>query len=240
MMPTRNYDYDVVLSYAQEDRDAAEFLADALSRHNVNVFYDKNEKQTRWDQQLRNYLDDLYQNKARHCVVLLSRSYIANPRTMYELTIARSRASYDTSYLFYVRLDNAVVPDLLAGLYFRIREEEIEEITDIINEGKQEESSHGAGGPKTSQPRDVFTVTPIPDPAGPTNPPKTAPEWLDEGDKHYRVQRYKEALHAYNRAIQLDPTNPRAHYSKSEALKQLRRDDEADEAYRLARQLDSR
>ncbi len=64
-------EYDVALSYAGEDSIFADQLAVALKRRNVKVFFDKHEKSTLWGKNLYDYLDDLYQNKARYCVMFL-------------------------------------------------------------------------------------------------------------------------------------------------------------------------
>jgi len=66
------YAYDVAISYAGEDRDYAQTLADALRLRNVKVFYDGYERTTLWGKNLYEYLSDLYQHKSRYCVMLLS------------------------------------------------------------------------------------------------------------------------------------------------------------------------
>ncbi len=57
---------------------------------------------------------------------------------------------------------------------------------------------------------------------------KTAQRWLDEGGTFHRLQKYDEALAAYEQAIRLDPNDALAYYYKGRAL----------DAYQQARQLD--
>src|SRR5436305_12400301 len=85
------YSYDVALSFAGEDRIHAEALARVLFRWRINVFYDKYEKSTLWGKDLYTHLSDLYQNKARYCVMFFSQYYVAKAWTKHELKAAKAR-----------------------------------------------------------------------------------------------------------------------------------------------------
>jgi serine/threonine protein kinase len=63
---------------------------------------------------------------------------------------------------------------------------------------------------------------------------KTAQQWLDEGGTFHRLQKYDEALTAYEQAIRLDPNNAAAYNYKGVALHNLKRYDEALVAYERA------
>lgn len=65
-------DYDVALSFAGEDRTHAQSLADALRQRYIRVFYDEYEKAALWGKDLYAHLSDVYQNRARYCVILIS------------------------------------------------------------------------------------------------------------------------------------------------------------------------
>lgn len=92
MKRTKNYDYDVAISYASEDREYAEALAETLRQHNLNVFYDHYEKSTLWGENLYTYLSNVYENKARFCVMFLSQHYAAKLWTNRERKAAQARA----------------------------------------------------------------------------------------------------------------------------------------------------
>jgi tetratricopeptide (TPR) repeat protein len=66
---------------------------------------------------------------------------------------------------------------------------------------------------------------------------KTKEQWIDEGHNLFNLQRYEEAITAYNQALHLDPNLPRAYYNKGFALVLLQRYEEAipvlDQAIRL-------
>src|SRR5437016_2356268 len=114
MTQTDNHSYDVVISYASEDRDHAEALADALHYRNVKVFYDKYEKHILWGQDLYTYLSDIYQNKAFYCVMLLSKHYAEKLWTKHERAAAQARAiSKQDVYILPVRLDATEIPGII-------------------------------------------------------------------------------------------------------------------------------
>ena len=68
-------EYDIVLSFAGEDRPQAEALAESLRDKGVKAFYDQYEKACLWGKNLYSYLPDLFQNKALYCVMLISQHY---------------------------------------------------------------------------------------------------------------------------------------------------------------------
>ena len=70
-----NYEYDVALSFAGEDRKFVEDCAEILRALNINVFYDNYEKEVLLGKNLYSYLADVYQNKARFAIVFVSESY---------------------------------------------------------------------------------------------------------------------------------------------------------------------
>jgi serine/threonine protein kinase len=74
--------------------------------------------------------------------------------------------------------------------------------------------------------------------SGLQNSPKTSQEWLKEGNALWALQRYEEALVAYEQATRLDPDYAIAYYNKAYALWDLQRNEEALAAYEQATRLD--
>lgn len=110
---TKVYEYDVAISFAGEDRENAQALAEALKSRGLNVFYDQYEKATLWGKNLYTYLSDVYQNKARYCVMFLSQHYAAKLWTNHERESAQARAfSENEEYILPIRLDNTVIPGI--------------------------------------------------------------------------------------------------------------------------------
>jgi hypothetical protein len=58
-----NLEYDVVLSFAGEDRKYVEKTADILRQAGVKVFYDLYEDTKLWGKDLYQHLDNIYQCK---------------------------------------------------------------------------------------------------------------------------------------------------------------------------------
>jgi tetratricopeptide (TPR) repeat protein len=69
---------------------------------------------------------------------------------------------------------------------------------------------------------------------------KTKSEWLEEGNRFYRLNCYEEAMVAYEKAIRIDPSYIFAHYNKGLALTGLKRYEEALATYEQTIQLDSK
>ena len=112
-MTTKNYDFDVALSYASEDRAYVSKVADGLRSAGVRVFYDEFMVEDLWGVDLYDYLNDIYFNRARFTVLFSSSNYIAKTWTSHERKSAQARALAQAGpYLLPVRLDDAVLPGI--------------------------------------------------------------------------------------------------------------------------------
>ena len=131
---SKQYPYDIALSYAGEDHNFADALAKALQSRGVKVFYDKYEKATLWGKNLYTYLSDLYQHKARFCVTFLSQHYANKLWTNHEREAAQARAFHEhEEYILPIRLDETEIPGILATVdYLSWPPENAETIADII------------------------------------------------------------------------------------------------------------
>ncbi|HEU5198190.1 MAG TPA: CHAT domain-containing protein [Ktedonobacterales bacterium] len=67
---------------------------------------------------------------------------------------------------------------------------------------------------------------------------KTKEQWMQEGDNYYQVQRYSEALDAYEQATRLAPNDARPYKGKGDALWWLKRYEASLAAYEQAIHLD--
>jgi len=133
-VPSKQYLYDVAISYAGEDHDFANALANALQIRGVKVFYDKYEKATLWGKNLYTYLSDLYQHKARFCVTFLSQHYANKLWTNHEREAAQARAFHEhEEYILPIRLDETEIPGILPTVdYLSWPPENADTIADII------------------------------------------------------------------------------------------------------------
>ncbi len=106
--------YDVAISFAGEDRGVAKEIADGLRDNGKKVFYDEYEKATLWGRDLYSHLSNVYKNKARYCVIVISSYYVEKLWTRHELRAAQARAFEENSdYILPLRIDDTDVEGLL-------------------------------------------------------------------------------------------------------------------------------
>ena len=104
------YYYDVVLSFAGEDREYVEECADILTALGIKVFYDSYEQDVLWGKDLYTFLADIYSNKARYAIVFISQHYVKKCWTKHEFKFINERMfNSETEYLLPVFLDGKQV-----------------------------------------------------------------------------------------------------------------------------------
>ncbi|PPQ49062.1 hypothetical protein C5G87_10565 [Paenibacillus peoriae] len=107
------YEYEVAFSFAGEDRDFVEEIADQLKRSNVRVFYDMYETVSLWGKDLYTHLDDIYRKKSKYCVMFLSKHYKEKVWTNHERESAQARAFTEREeYILPIRLDDTEIPGI--------------------------------------------------------------------------------------------------------------------------------
>ncbi|HEX4452176.1 MAG TPA: TIR domain-containing protein [Kofleriaceae bacterium] len=111
--------YDVVLSFAGEDREYVESVATLLEAANVSAFYDRNEEASLWGKDLVAHLDLIYRTRGRYCVMFVSRHYADKMWTSHERKSAMARSvEQRAEYILPVRFDDTEVPGLPATVGF--------------------------------------------------------------------------------------------------------------------------
>lgn len=101
------YYYDVVLSFAGEDREYVEECADILTSLGIKVFYDSYKQDVLWGKDLYTFLADIYSNKARYAIVFISQHYVKKCWTKHEFKFINERMfNSETEYLLPVFLDD--------------------------------------------------------------------------------------------------------------------------------------
>jgi len=105
--------YEVVLSFAGEDRQYVEGLAEYLRNNNVKVFYDKYEEVTLWGKDLAEHLDKVYRGSARYCVMFISKNYADKVWTTHERRSALAKAIEEkVEYILPARFDDTEIPGI--------------------------------------------------------------------------------------------------------------------------------
>jgi hypothetical protein len=130
------FEYDVALSFAGEDRAYVEKVAKYLKEKDIEFFYDEYEKTKLWGKDLYNHLDEVYQKKARYCVMFLSCYYAEKLWTNHERKSAQARAFTEKGeYILPARFDNTEIPGIPPTIgYIDLRSLEPEEFGKLIIE----------------------------------------------------------------------------------------------------------
>lgn len=140
------FQFDVALSFAGEDREYVDTLADRLRTHGVKVFYDRYEQPTLWGKDLYEHLDHVYQRAARYCVLFASEHYARKVWTNHERKSAQARALRENEeYILPVRLDDTEIPGLRSTVgYIDARSTTSDELVDLILQKVQQPSEQVA------------------------------------------------------------------------------------------------
>ena len=132
----RKYEYDVALSFAGEDRQHAEALAELLKNSGYQVFYDEYEQAQLWGKDLYTQLSVIYKDKARYCVMFLSEYYARKLWTNHERESAQARAFMESEeYILPVRLDDTEIPGISPTVgYLDLRSRSIDKVYQTLVE----------------------------------------------------------------------------------------------------------
>lgn len=112
-------DFDVALSFAGEDREFVDQVANYLRAAGVKVFYDKFEQVDMWGKDLYELLDRVYRKEARFTVIFASQHYARKLWPRHERRSAQARALGEhAEYILPARFDNTEVPGLPDTIHY--------------------------------------------------------------------------------------------------------------------------
>lgn len=125
--------YEIVLSFAGEDRGYVEEVARLLKERGVSCFYDRYEEVTLWGKDLAEHLDKVYRS-ARYCVMFISKQYAEKVWTNHERKSALARAVQEKGeYILPARFDDTEVPGVRHTIgYVDLREKSPFQLADMI------------------------------------------------------------------------------------------------------------
>ena len=135
-MKTQKFKYDVAVSFAGEDRLLVEEFVNILASNHVSVFYDSWEQSELWGKDLYQYLDMIYGQAARYCIIFVSQNYVKKAWTKHELRSAQARAFQQNSeYILPIKLDDTELPGLPGTVaYIDVRHTKIDEVARLLLE----------------------------------------------------------------------------------------------------------
>ena len=130
------FEYDVALSFAGEDRAVAEQFAQLLRSKGIQVFYDEYEAAQLWGKDLIDHLVNIYSRRARYCVMFMSRHYPVKRWTKVERMAAQERAFRDSNeYILPLRLDDTQIPGITETTGYRdLRQHPIEDVVNLLEQ----------------------------------------------------------------------------------------------------------
>ncbi|MGO9570529.1 MAG: toll/interleukin-1 receptor domain-containing protein [Desulfomonilaceae bacterium] len=129
-----DFDFDVAISFAGEDRGIAGQIAELLTKEGIRVFYDIDEQADLWGKDLYKHLAEIYFAKARFCLVLVSSHYSKKIWPRHEIQNAFARALQENrEYILPLKLDDTAIPGIPPTIgHHDLRHSSIEETVDLI------------------------------------------------------------------------------------------------------------
>lgn len=133
-MSSYQHEYEVALSFAGENRSYVKEVARALDRKGVQVFYDEFEETTLWGKDLTVYLDKIYREKAKYCVLFISKEHTKKDWPQFEAQSALARAVEERKeYILPVQMDDTRLEGLTPSVkYVEAENHSPEELAELI------------------------------------------------------------------------------------------------------------
>jgi len=105
--------YDVVFSFAGEDRKYVKQVAAYVRARDVRVFFDEYEQVHLWGKDLAEHFDLVYRRSGQFCVMFISKDYVKKMWTRHERRSALSRAlKEEAEYILPAKFDDTEVPGI--------------------------------------------------------------------------------------------------------------------------------
>ncbi len=131
-----DFEHDIAVSFAGEDREVVDIIAQELRKNKVNVFYDNFFKADLIGKDLSDYFKEKYGKKTKYMVPFISKSYTLKDWTNFEFEIAHDEAERRIKeFILPVRLDTTIMQGLKRTIaYISFIHEGIEGIIKILLE----------------------------------------------------------------------------------------------------------
>jgi hypothetical protein len=109
------YEWDVAVSFAGEDRGLVRDVVRRLQSAGVTVFYDEDHIPALWGANLYELLHSVFSRQARYVILFVSRHYVEKNWSNHERQSAQERALAQRGpYILPVRIDDSDVPGVLS------------------------------------------------------------------------------------------------------------------------------
>jgi hypothetical protein len=130
----RKTKFDIALSFAGEQREYVDQVANILNQKGISTFYDKFEEANLWGKNLYDYLSDIYMNQAKYTIMFISVDYSRKLWTNHERQSMQARAFQESSeYVLPAKFDNTEISGVLPTTgYISLQDKTPEEFVAII------------------------------------------------------------------------------------------------------------
>lgn len=128
-------EFDIALSFAGENRNYVDQVANLLRDSGVKVFYDLFEEANLWGKNLYDYLSDIYMNKAFYTIMFISEHYAKKLWPSHERKSMQARAFQESQeYILPVRFDDTTIPGVLPTVgYISLENRTPEQFVEVIH-----------------------------------------------------------------------------------------------------------
>ena len=113
------YEFDIGLSFAGEQREYVERVAEELNYRGIRVYYDAYDQANLWGRDLGKYFREVFQDKCRYCIVFASKEYASKMWPTFELENALEKVTKShKDFILPVRFDETIIPGIPYTLYY--------------------------------------------------------------------------------------------------------------------------
>jgi len=132
----KEFQYEIALSFAGEQRDYVERVAELLRENQISVFYDRFEEAQLWGRNLYDHLQEVYREKSKFTVIFCSQDYAKKLWTDHERQSAQERAFRENeAYILPAKFDDTEIPGIPSTVgYVDLRSRTPEQLYELIAE----------------------------------------------------------------------------------------------------------
>lgn len=132
------YQYDVAISFAEEDAPVAQCISEALKKQGLKPYFYKDERAEQWGENLFNIVINRYKESALFALILISEHYQQKWWTGIELQIVQTVLKRgENAYLLPLRLDNTSLDGLGNNTLFVTWDNNPQEIASLLKKKVQ-------------------------------------------------------------------------------------------------------
>lgn len=132
-MDSNVFEYDIAISYASEDLEIAEKIAKAIKDQRLNVYFDQYYQFESWGKELPIVFKSVFSEKAKYCLILVSKNYLKKKWTDFERQLALARQiEQKGNYILPLWLNKKIYLDGLPDTIGYLKLQKFDQVVDFI------------------------------------------------------------------------------------------------------------